>query len=192
MKLKMLLMLSFLCYSLTGFAQDKKAAEKVRYVVAESKVHFFSDAPLEDIEATNTDLKAVVDVTNNTYSFRVPIKSFEFENSLMQEHFNENYMESEKYPNSTFKGKIVGEYNITEDGEYDVEAIGNFEIHGVEQERTIPAIITVEDGVASISSKFVVKLVDHDIDIPKVVFYNIAEEIEVTINASLKKYEGKK
>ncbi len=162
-----------------------------RYVIAESNVHFYSYAALENIEADNSDAKAVVDASSNAFSFRIPIKSFIFDKELMQEHFNENYMESEKYPNGTFKGTIEGSYSFAEDGEYDVNAVGVLDIHGVAQKRNIPSTITVENGVATITSKFMVKLVDHNIAIPKVVFYNIAEEIEVKTSFVLKPLEKK-
>jgi len=177
----------FLLTNLTVMAQEK-AATASKYVVKKSNITFFSSTPLEDIEAKNTDLVAVVDKASNKFSFRIPIKSFKFDKSLMQQHFNENYMESDKYPNGAFKGKIEGEYSLTEDGEYDVTAIGTLNIHGVEQERSIPSTITVEKGVPSISSKFKVQLVKHKIKVPKIVFYNIAEDIDVSIKADLKPY----
>ena len=185
MKIKSLLLVTFTFFlSMSLYAQE----EVTKYVIKESNVHFFSEAPLEDIEADNADTKAVIDTESDSFSFRIPISSFIFEKALMQEHFNENYMESDKYPNGSFKGEIDGEYSLTEDGEYDVDAVGTLNIHGKDMDRRIPAIITVENGVPSINAKFDVKLEDHDIAIPKVVFYNIAEVIEVTIKASLEAY----
>lgn len=163
------------------FAQSK-------FIVEESKVHFYSSTPLEDIEANNEATSAVVDAETGAFSFRVPITSFVFKRSLMQEHFNENYLESHLYPNGTFKGKIEGDFSLTKDGVYALEAVGTLNIHGVEQMRRIPATITVERGVPTISSEFVVALEDHKIDVPKVVFYNIAENIDVDIRARLKPY----
>jgi len=177
-----ILLLALLLFSTGLIAQSK-------YVIKESNVRFFSEAPMENIEATNADTKAVVDSETGEFSFRVPIKSFVFDKSLMRDHFNENYMESDKYPNGTFKGKIEGDFSMTDDGVYALEAVGTLSIHGVEKEMRIPATITVQGEDVSIDSKFIVKLVDHKIQIPKIVFYNIAEEIEVTISASLVAYQ---
>lgn len=173
-------LLSFLCFG-TLSAQDK-------YVTDISEVHFFSSTPVEDIEAENSALKGVIDTETNDFSFRIPIKSFVFEKALMQEHFNENYMESDKYPNAAFKGNIRGDYSLVENGIYAVEAIGTFEIHGVSQERSIPATIVVENGFPSIQCSFQVALVDHKIKVPKIVFYNIAEKIDVKVDAGLRLY----
>ncbi len=159
------------------------------YVVDNADVHFYSYARLENIEAHNKEAKAVINTEDHSFSFRIPIKSFVFAQELMQEHFNENYMESDTYPNGSFKGTIDGEYDLLSDGEYDVDAVGQLDIHGVVQERRIPSVITVTDGVPEINAKFMVKLVDHKIKIPKVVFYNIAEEIEVTVRFALQAYE---
>ena len=160
-----------------------------RYTLEDSKVQFFSSALVEDIEATNKDCKGVIDTQTNAFTFRIPIKSFIFPSSLMQQHFNENYMESEKYPNATFKGNIEGEYNLQKDGIYEVVAVGDLEIHGKTQARKIPSQIIVTHGKASIKSTFDVKLEDHDIEIPSIMFQKIAEVIKVDIYSDLKLYE---
>ncbi|WP_338790050.1 YceI family protein [Bernardetia sp. MNP-M8] len=160
-----------------------------RYTLEDSKVHFFSSAPMEDIEANNKDCKGVIDTKTNAFSFRIPIKSFVFPSSLMQQHFNENYMESEKYPNATFKGNIEGNYDLKTDGTYDVVAVGDLEIHGKKQARKIPSQIIVKNGKASIKSTFDVKLEDHDVEIPSIMFKKIAETIKVDMNSDLKLYE---
>lgn len=105
----------------------------------------------------------------------------------MQEHFNENYMESGKFPNATFKGTIEGTFDLNKNGSYPVTAKGELDIHGIKQQRTIPATIEVKDKSVKISSKFKVKLADHKIEIPTIVFNKIAEEIEVSIQSDLVK-----
>ena len=107
----------------------------------------------------------------------------------MQEHFNENYMESDKYPQATFKGKINEKPDVTKDGTYPVTAAGIFEVHGVKQTRTITGKITVKSGAISLSSEFMVACKDHQIEIPKLVFYNIAENIRVQVNATYAPYK---
>lgn len=160
------------------------------YMMKDSKVSFYSDAPLEDIEATTTGTQGVINVAEKNFSFRVPIASFKFEKELMQEHFNENYMESEKFPYGTFKGAIDGKYNIKKDGDYPVMARGVLNIHGIDQKRDLPATIHVKNGEISIESKFMVRLEDHKIEIPTIVFHKIAEEVEVKVNSTLALYNN--
>lgn len=167
--------------SLNSEAQD-------RYLLENTSVRFFSDGIVEDIEAINKDIKGIIDVSKNEFLFKIPIKSFKFASALMQEHFNENYLESDKYPDGTFKGKIEGSYNLEKDGDYNIQAVGDLVIHGVPQKRTIPATMHVKDGKASIESKFIIKVADHKVKIPTVVIKSIAEEVEVTVKADLKKY----
>jgi polyisoprenoid-binding protein YceI len=164
-------------------------AHSQNYILEGSKIRFFSHAPLEDIEAITTEGQGAINASKSTFSFRIPINTFQFEKELMQEHFNENYLESAKYPNGTFKGKIEGNYDLKKDGEYAVVAKGDLEIHGVTKPREIQATIKVQNGAASLYSKFKVKVADHNIEIPTLVFQNIAEEVEVTIESKLKAYE---
>jgi hypothetical protein len=156
------------------------------YMLQNAQVSFFSDAPLEDITAVCQGVVGALDLSGRSFLFRVPIKQFQFPNSLMQEHFNENYLESEKYPNGTFKGKIEGAFDLKKDGEYPVTAVGELNIHGVAQNRSLPATLVVKNGQPSLQAKFTIKLADHKIDIPKVVFQKIAEQVEVTITSELK------
>ena len=100
----------------------------------------------------------------------------------MEEHFNENYMESDKFKTAIFKGKIEGDVDYTKDGEYPVEAKGSLNIHGVEKERTINAVINVANGKITVASEFEIELKDHKIKIPKLVVKNIAETVKVTVN----------
>jgi polyisoprenoid-binding protein YceI len=146
---------------------------------------FFSETPVENISAQTHKMLAVMNIKTNEFAFSITNTTFEFPNKLMQEHFNEKYIESEKYPTSTFKGKINEQVDLTKDGEYKVTVTGNLNIHGVEQERTIPGTILVKNGVVVVKADFIVKVVDHKIDIPKLVIEKVAEEIKVTIDASL-------
>jgi hypothetical protein len=160
-----------------------------RYLLENSFVRFFSDGIVEDIEATNKDAKGIVDFSKNEFLIKIPIKSFKFASSLMQEHFNENYMESDKFPEGIFKGKIEGTYDLSKNGTYNVNTTGDFTIHGVTKVRNIPAVIQVRDGKVSLESKFMIKVAEHKIKIPSIVIRNIAEEVEVTIKSDLKKYD---
>lgn len=147
---------------------------------SESTVQFFSEAPLENIEAVNEKSIGLYNESNQQVAFVIPIRGFKFEKELMEEHFNENYLESEKYKNGSFKGNLDQKINTKKDGEYEASATGTLTIHGVEQKRTIRGTLVVKDGKIFMKTKFQVKLADHDIEIPKVVFQNIAEVIDVT------------
>ena len=161
-----------------------KQAESGIYEIKDGSVYFKSDAPLELIEARSSKLKGLIDVEKQTFAFSVPSESFEgFNSALQREHFNENYIESDKYPKSTFSGKIIEKINLSKDGEYVVRAKGKLTIHGIEQERIIRSTITVKKGAVSIHSAFTVLLQEHNITIPRVVHQKIAEEISVEINA---------
>ncbi len=97
----------------------------------------------------------------------------------MEEHFNENYLESEKFPNAIFKGKIQESIDWTKVGTYDVSAKGILTIHGVSKERILNGKVTIDKNKIVLNSDFDVMLVDHKIDVPKLVFAKIAEKIKV-------------
>ena len=147
---------------------------------SESEIVFFSSAPLEDIKATNVKGTGLFNAGTGAIAFVVPIKGFQFRKSLMQQHFNENYMESGKYPQATFEGRLKG-YNPQMAGSQEVLAEGRMTIHGVTNNISIKGQLTKLDRNIEMQSKFWIKVADYDIDIPRVVFYNIAEEVEVTV-----------
>lgn len=161
------------------------------YTCKNATISIYSKAPIEDIEATTGSGTSVYNAATGDMAFSLPIKSFKFQKSLMQEHFNENYMESDKYPNATFKGKVQEHPDLSKDGTYNVNATGDLEVHGVKQSRTIPGTLTVKGGVVSLSTEFMVKCADHKITIPTLVFHNIAESIKVRVSATYSKYPGK-
>lgn len=171
----MLLVLGAMLFSAQVSGQDKL------YKTTSGSVQFFSETPMENIAAVSKSLAGAINPGNNKLAFTVFISSFEFENKLMQEHFNENYMESEKYPKASFSGKINEDINLKNDGTYTVTVAGKLNIHGVEKERTLKGTIAVKNGKLSLESNFDVKLADHNIDIPKLVVKNIAEVIAVTV-----------
>lgn len=151
-------------------------------ITRDGSTTFFSHAPLEDIEAVNDQTTAAINFSKGDVVVKMLIKHFTFENALMQEHFNENYMESEKYPSAIFKGSIVSDkaIDLSQDGTYEVVIKGDLTIHGVQQPTETSATITVAGSSVTASTKFVAKPADFDIEIPSVVVKNIAEEIEVT------------
>ena len=170
--MKSVLLLFFLAAALSSIGQKYKATE--------SHIRFFSDAPIEDIAATNEDAISIMDLETGNIVFSVPIKGFTFEKSLMQEHFNENYLESDKYPKCIFLGKLST--TDLKDGENMVSASGTLDLHGVKREVTFEGSLVKEDQNFKVTSVFTVLLKDYKIKIPRALFHNIAEEIEVTVN----------
>lgn len=158
------------------------------YSAKKSEIVFFSSAPIEDIKASNDDMKSVFNTSNGEIVFSIPISEFDFRKKLMKEHFNEKYMESDEYPNSTFKGKVVG-YDIKNSSKQNVKAEGEMEIHGISKKITFDGILENINGVILLTSKFEVKLKDYKIKIPQLLWQNIAEVIEVTVKIEYEKYE---
>ncbi len=162
-----------------------------RFLTREGHIKFFSQAPMENIEAHNYNVLSVLDLSRGQVAVDMLIKNFEFEKKLMQEHFNENYMESGKIPKSTYKGAFVvpeGLMNAT-DGTYKIDVNGEISIHGVTKPLNQQIDLVVENGKISTEFVFNVKVKDHDIKIPNMVVKNIAEEIEVTANFTYEPYE---
>jgi polyisoprenoid-binding protein YceI len=154
------------------------------YTCKNANISLFSSAPLEDIAANTSTGTSVYNATTGELVFSVNISSFRFKKSLMQEHFNSDYMESDKYPKATFKGKIQQPIDVTKNGSYPVTVSGELDVHGVKQTRIIPGTITINNGNITMASEFMVKCVDHRIDIPKLVFHNIAETIKMNVSAT--------
>ncbi len=156
------------------------------YEVSDGSVHIHSDAPQELIRAQSVHLRGAIDADKKAFAFRIRMSSFQgFNSPLQKEHFNENYMESAKFPEAIFTGKIIENVDISKDGEYNVRAKGKMQVHGLAQERIIKAHISTQKGTVTVSSDFSVLLADHDIKIPRVVYDKLAPEIKVSINARL-------
>lgn len=174
---------------IAGLMLMSGVASAQKYMTRTGKVSFYSATPIENIEAFNNEVASVMDTKTGDIIFQVPIKSFKFESGKMQEHFNENYMESDKYPKAEFKGKIadIDKVNFGKDGDYKVTSKGKMTIHGVTRDVSIPGTVTVKGSEATLNSKFMVKNEDYGIKVPSVVATKIAKEIEVTVNTVLKR-----
>lgn len=160
-------------------------AKAQNYIANNVKTAIFSSTPIEDVKAASTKTTAVLLSKTGEFAFQVPIKSFEFEKRLMQEHFNENYLESDKFPTANFKGNLDPNINWQKDAEYITVAKGTLTIHGISKTRNIPAKITIKNGSATIMASFEVACADHDIKIPSLVFTKIAKVIQVKVNGTL-------
>jgi polyisoprenoid-binding protein YceI len=161
-----------------------------RFGTRNGHVSFRSETPIENIEANNHKASSVFDASTGDVQFAVLIKAFEFKKALMQEHFNENYMESNTYPKATFKGKLrgAGADEMTRPGTYVVNVTGDLTIHGVTKPMNTKGSITVAaDGSISVSGEFPVVPEDHGIKIPGVVRDNIAQVIEVRVELNYTK-----
>lgn len=156
------------------------------FSVSSGSISFRSDAPMELIKASSNQLKGIYDATKKQFAFTVNIKSFSGFNSPLQlEHFNENYLESDKFPRANFEGKIIEDIDLHKDGIYTMRAKGNLTVHGVAQERIIKCELIIRNNVVSLKSNFTVLLADHNIPIPKVVHEKLASEIKVEVKADL-------
>jgi YceI-like domain len=154
--------------------------------VNSGSISFRSDAPLELIKATSPELKGKIDPAKKLFAFAIKINSFKgFNSPLQKEHFNENYLESSKYPDASFSGKIIEDIDFSKDGAYTIRAKGKLKIHGVEMERIIKSNMTIKNAQVTIKSNFTVLLAEHNIPIPKVVNEKLASEIKVEVNAVL-------
>lgn len=165
-----------------------------KYLTRNGHISFYSEAPLENIEAHNRQASSIIDVATGDIAFTLLIKGFAFEKALMQEHFNEKYMESDQFPKATFNGTItnIEEVDLTQAGEYAVNVKGSLTIHGVTKEVASPAIIKNQDGKLVAYAKFPVAVADYDVNIPSVVANNIAEVVDVTVDVTYEPYTGKK
>lgn len=161
------------------FAQSRYSTEK-------GAISFTSNAKLELINASSNKIKGLLDISTYQFAFVVQVQSFEgFNSELQRQHFNERYLESEKFYEATFAGKIIEQIDFTKNGVYEVRAKGNLTIHGKKQPRIIKGTITVKDKAIQIDAEFSVPLADHDISIPQIVSQKIATEILVKFNATM-------
>jgi len=151
-------------------------------------MRFFSSAPLEDIEAESRKVTSALNAATGEVAVLISINSFVFDKSLMQEHFNENYLESDKYPAASFTGKIPGHLSLNTGETRSVKVSGNLTIHNVTMARDIQVTLEMNsDGSLSASGNFKVNLEDHKVKIPQLLFQNIAEEVEVSFELKLKR-----
>ncbi len=185
--MKKIIVLSLL---LTAYCLLPTAYSQSVYISESTEISFFSKAPMEDIEAINKASTSIITLYNDSIAFSVPIKGFKFKKGLMETHFNETYMESDKkgYEYGILKGKINEKPDFKTDGEYKVTCTGILKIHGVEQPRTFEGVFTVKDGKINLKSKFKVLVADHKIKIPSDKIMNIGKEIEVSVSADYKPY----
>jgi polyisoprenoid-binding protein YceI len=160
-----------------------------KYVTKNGNIKFYSDSPLEKIEGKNNQVSSSLDITTGDFIFKVLVKSFEFEKELMQEHFNDTYMESDQYPESGFKGKIsnLKDINFSKDGVYNAVVEGDLTIHGVTKNVKNKGTFEVKGGKIEGKSIFTLLIKDYNIKVPEAVASNVAESVRITIDEVLEK-----
>ncbi len=157
------------------------------YNATEVYVHFFSPAPIADIEAITNSAQIKLNLAKKEVEVDIPINSFTFKKALMQTHFNEKYIESNKYPTAHFKGKFKETIDLNIDGIYKLNLDGRFSIHGVEKSKNIICSITVKDRKIFFESKFMLLSADFKIVAPDIIYRKVGQEVNVDINGFLKK-----
>ncbi|MGG9970653.1 YceI family protein [Ferruginibacter sp. SUN002] len=176
------IILSFLVFAITNVNVYSQ-----KYFTKNGSISFLSKAKLEDIKADNNQVLSVIDTQTGDLQFSVLVNGFHFPKATMEEHFNEDYMESSKYPKATFKGTItnLSQIDFAKDGTYKATVSGDLTMHGVTKKNfSTEGTITIKGGKISATSKFTVALKDHKIKIPKLMTSNIAEKIEITVSCS--------
>lgn len=160
------------------------AVAQSKYIDRNGKASFFSSAPMEDIEAHNNQAVSILDVKSGEIVTSMLMKSFNFRKALMEEHFNENYIESNKYPKSTFKGKVtnIDLFDVTKNGNYTLNVTGEITLHGVTQKINVKADAVVENGTIKAKAVFPLAVKDFNIEVPRLVRNNIAEKVDVTVS----------
>lgn len=157
------------------------------YFTSGGHATFKSEAPLELITATTDQMTGLIDPVKKTYAFKIPIESFQgFNSSLQREHFNEKFLESEKYPEATFTGRLPADFDEFRHGVQAIQVTGELEVHGVKKLRTIPVSLFIANEVLYIESHFTVHLEDHQIKVPKIVYQKIASDITVETKAQMR------
>ncbi|MEQ9262759.1 MAG: YceI family protein [Owenweeksia sp.] len=181
MKTRILSLVLMAAFSLSSYAQ--KISTRNGYI------KFFSETSVENIKAENNQVSSVIDLETGQFAFLVQIKAFQFEKALMQEHFNENYMESGKYPKASFKGNIAGfeKLDLSKDGKYEVNFEGTMTIHGTDRTISEPATIMVKGGEISLTSSFNLSPEEYGVEIPASKRDNIAESLEITVKMNYDK-----
>lgn len=172
---------------LVALAATSAGAQK--FITKTGHIKFYSDAPLEKIEAHNRQVNSALDIATGGFAFKVLMKSFEFEKALMQEHFNENYVESDKYPTATFVGKVanIKDINIEKDGVYEANVEGKLTLHGITKEVKQKGTFEMKQGKLVGKAKFNLLVADYNISIPGNVGKNVSDNIEVTVDITLGK-----
>jgi hypothetical protein len=180
-KIEHTLILALIVVSSMALQAQNKYIDKKGTLTFEASEELF-----EPVKATNKSVTAILNIETNEFASLALIKGFRFKNSLMEEHFNENYIESETYPKAIFKGKLL-DFDFSNVGENETEVVvdGTIELHGKEKQIRTTLKINKVDDLIVLTGSFTVTPSDFDIDIPKVVENKIAKNIIVYVDFKL-------
>jgi hypothetical protein len=169
------------------------AVSAQKYMTKTGYIGFISNTPTEDIKGDNNQVAGILDILTGEMVFQTLIKSFRFDRALLEEHFNENYMESDKFPKSSFKGKItnLSSVSLLKNGTYDITVEGDLTIHDVTNKVTTKGTLEVLPGGINANSKFNIVPEDYKINIPGLVRDKISKNLEVTIAMKFSPIENK-
>ncbi|MDH7448062.1 YceI family protein [Aquimarina sp. 2201CG14-23] len=177
--MKNIIFLLFLYISVGVFAQEK-------YLTKKGTINFEASVPsFEEVKAKNSTVTAILNADNGEFAALALMKGFRFKNALMEEHFNENYIESDEYPKAVFKGKFIDFDKSNIKNEYLIK--GTLTLHGKSKDIEVKGTVSKDDDTISVSSSFITKPEEFDIKIPSIVSKKIADDISVSLNFSLKK-----
>lgn len=165
----------------SGFSQGK-------YLTKQGFVTFFSHTVVEDIKADNHQVVSIIDTDTGEIAIQLLMKSFMFKKALMQEHFNENYVESHIYPKAKFKGRIIN-YKELSEGINEVEVEGILTVHGIDKVIKTVAVIEIKEDEIILTGEFIIDVEHFEIKIPKVVIKNIAKTIKVNFELKHQPYK---
>jgi polyisoprenoid-binding protein YceI len=182
--MKIVVLISLICFAVASNAQSV-------FIADTGSVTFYSYALIENIDATSNQVNSIYNTVNGEIAFMIPMRTFKFKKALMQEHFNEKYMESDKYPHATFKGKVNEKIDLSKPGKYPVTATGTLTIHGKEKQVTESGTMEITENRIILTTKFFVAIADYNIKIPQILFNNVADTIEVRMNTVYIPYKKK-
>jgi hypothetical protein len=170
----------FILFTTALVAQDK-------YFTKSGSIQFVSKGNIETIQANHRSVTCVLDAKTGALQFAVLMKGFEFKKALMQEHFNENYVESDKYPKAEFRGQIVNNSEIayTKEGVYNAHVKGKLTLHGQTKDVEADGKVTVKNGKLLANAEFTILMSDYNISIPKLVKENMSNTVSITVNCTL-------
>ncbi len=181
----MKLLTTLLIFTILGLG----SAQAQKYITKTGHIRFFSSTPVEDIEAHNRQVNSALDQQTGDFVFKVLMKSFQFEKALMQEHFNENYVESDKFPNAAFTGKVlnINSIDFSKNGIYNATVEGDLTIKGVTKKVSEKGTFEVKNGTVIGKTTFNLLLSDFGIKIPNTVANNISKTIQIDVDVNLEK-----
>lgn len=183
--MKRILMICFL------ISMSSALFSQTLFMTRSGQISFFSKTSVENIDAVNNEVTSILNTGTGEVVFAVLVKSFRFEKALMEEHFNENYMESDKFPKATFQGKItnLASIDFAKDGSYPVTIQGDLTLHNVKQPVNASGQLEVGNGKLILKGNFIVTLADYKIEVPSLVTEKISKTIDIRVNCN---YEPKK